>query len=59
MNKIIKLQKKSKTLFEEKHKRDEIFQAFGLAQCHQLDWQINYVIEQIKKEGIRLWRKQY
>lgn len=58
MSKIIKLQKKLKTLFEEKHKKDAIFQAFGLAQCHQLDWQINHVIEQIKKEGIKLWQKQ-
>ena len=46
--------KKLKNLYKEKHKRDAIFQAFGLAQCHQLDWQINHVIEQIKKEGIKL-----
>ena len=46
--------KKLQNLYKEKHKRDEIFQAFGLAQCHQLDWQINYTLEQIKKDGIKL-----
>ena len=42
--------KKLQELYKEKHRRDEVFRAFGLAQCHQLDWQINHVIEQIKKE---------
>lgn len=42
--------KKLQNLYKEKHKRDKIFQAFGLSQCHQLDWQINHIIELIKKE---------
>lgn len=50
--------KKLQNLYKEKHKRDEIFQAFGYCQCHQLDWQINHTIEQIKKEVIKLWQKQ-
>ena len=49
MQTIIELQK----LFNEKHKRDTIFQAFGLAQCRQLDWQINHTIKEIVKEGIK------
>lgn len=49
--------KKLQDLYKEKHKRDTIFQTFGLTQCHQLDWQINHTIEQIKKEGIKLWQK--
>ena len=48
--------KKLQELYKEKHRRDEVFRAFGLAQCHQLDWQINHVIEQIKKE-VLLWPK--
>lgn len=46
--------KKLQELYKEKHKRDAIFQAFGLAQCHQLDWQINHVKEQIIKK-VLLW----
>jgi len=51
--------KKLQNLYKEKHKRDAIFQAFGLCQCHQLDWQINHTLQQIKKEGIKLWQKQF
>ena len=49
MNKIIKLQKKLNTLFEEKHKRDEMFRAFGLNQCHQLDFEIRNTISLLKE----------
>lgn len=49
MKVIIKLQKKLKTLCEEKHKRDNLFQTFGLSQCHQLDWQIYHTIDLLKE----------
>lgn len=55
----MKATKQLQQLYNEKHKRDEIFQAFGLAQCHQLDWQISHVINKIAKEGIKLWQKQF
>ena len=49
MNKVIKAQKKLKRLYEEKHKRDAIFQAFGFCQCHQLDWEIRHTINLLKE----------
>ena len=50
MSKELKALYKLQSLFEEKHKRDEVFQAFGFAQCHQLDWEIRYTIGKLVKQ---------
>ena len=53
MNSINKLNE----LHKEKHKRDEVFQAFGLNQCHQLDFEIELCLRRITVEANNLLKE--
>lgn len=50
MGKITKLLNKLLQIFQQKYKDDEIYQAFGIAQCHKHDMNIELIKRELAKE---------